>query len=278
MQCLITSLWGETSHIGNEVFFVTREGKSMSLAQKWEEYHKTKSRNIRNEIVKEYLAFVNYLVGRIIQIPPGMNREDLVQYGFYGLIEAVERYDPMQGAKFETYAAKRINGAIMDQIRNYGRANGGLSRSNVKKLKMVEASVRKLEQKHKRNPTHQEIAEDLQITIDEYYKLLADINQMAPVSLDDFVGSDQNISVGEVVKIDKNDTPEDIFMASERSQMLAKAIDELEEKEKIIFILYYYEKMTLGEIGDYLNLSESRISQLHKASLILLKNKLSGGN
>jgi RNA polymerase sigma factor for flagellar operon FliA len=207
-----------------------------------------------------------------------MNKEDLIQYGVCGLIEAVERFDPNQGAKFETYAAQRIRGAVLDQIRHYGKTSGGLSRSAMSKLKMVEKATRKLETELKRHPNSKEIADELNMSMDEYSKVLGEISYGTQISLDEMVGLDRNISAVEIIKNDNIAIPEDEIIDTESNKLLGEAINGLPEKENIIIYLYYYEEMTLKEIGEYLNLSESRISQLHTQAMLRLRNKLTGGD
>lgn len=244
----------------------------------WEEYLKTRSNKLRNEIVKEYTGFVKYLTGRVIQqLPPGLTKEDLVQYGIYGLIDAVERFDPKQGAKFETYASQRIRGAILDQVRYYGRAGGGLSRSSMEKSKMIERATKKLEEKHKRNPTSQEIADELGLEMKDYNKMLSDVSYGSQISLDQLIGTDQNTTAVQVIKNESVISPEEAAIEDETKDLLSMAIDELPEKEQKIIFLYYYDEMTLKEIGIYLGLSESRISQLHTQAMLRLRNKMTGG-
>lgn len=244
----------------------------------WDEYIKTRSRKVRNEIVKEYLKFVTFLVNKNIkELPPGLQKEDLLQYGICGLIEAVEKFDPQQGNKFESYATWRIQGAMVDQIRYFGRTGGGLSRSSIRKLKWVEETTKKLEIELGRHPSSQEIADTLGLTGDEYSKLLGDLSQGVQFSLDELVGQDEPVSVEQFIKNDRSKIPEDEYLLSERQEQLGIAIDELPENEKKVIVCYYYNDMKLAEIAQYLHLSEGRISQLHTQAMIRLRNKLSGG-
>jgi len=245
--------------------------------QLWDEYMKTKSPSVRNELVKRYIHFVGYLVGRIINQPQtGLTKDDLIQFGVCGLIDAIERFDPKQGAKFETYASIRIQGSIRDQIRYYGKYSGGLSRSAMSKSKMIDEAVKKLEKKLARHPSSKEVADELNVTMDEYTKLLSEIGVGIQISLDDMVGTGDNLSVVQVIKNESSVIPEEEYLHSENNELLAEAINDLPEKERLVIIYYYYEELTLKEIGHILNLSEGRISQLHGEAMKKLKIKLQG--
>lgn len=249
----------------------------MPVSELWEEYYKTKSKEIRNKIASEYLNFVNYLSSRMmVSFPPGLEKEDINQYGFFGLIEAIENYDLKQGAKFETYAAMIIKGRIMDRVRDYGKKTGGPSRTSVKKTKMIEKATKDLEESLGRHPTSQEIADELDLELKQYYKMLGEINVSTQMSLDKMVGQEENLATIEVVKNVNSIEPEERFINEENNSLLAKSIEELPEKERLIVTFYYYEELTLKEIGMLLNLSESRISQIHTQAMIRLRNRMQG--
>ena len=248
------------------------------LTTLWDEYIKTRSKEARNAIVKEYLGFVTSLVGRNMKtLPPGLQKEDLLQFGVCGLIEAVEKFDPNQGYKFETYATWRIQGAMIDQIRYFGKTGGGLSRSSMKKLKWVEETTKKLENELGRHPNSAEIAVALGVSDEEYTKILGELSQGVQFSLDELVGREEQVSVEQFIKNEKSKIPEDEFLLLERQELLGKAIDELPENEKKVVVCYYYNEMTLAEIANYLDRSEGRISQLHTQAMIRLRNKIAGG-
>lgn len=250
----------------------------MSVSELWEKYSKTKSRDIRNKIVEQYINFVSYLVARMmVQLPNGMDREDLFQYGVFGLIDAVERFEPKEGAKFETFAAIKIKGAIIDRIREYGKKGGGPSRTDIKKSKIIEKAIKKLEKEHGRNPNSNEIANELGLSLEEYNKLLGNISILTPVSLDKMVGLNDNLPAVEVIENVESVNPEDKVIKQEYYDRLAQEIEKLPPKEENIISLYYYHELTLKEIGKCMDLTEGRISQLHTQSLLRLKNKLSGG-
>lgn len=250
----------------------------MSVSNLWEEYSRTKSSDLRNRISTHYINFVKFLASRIIiPLPSGLEKEDLEQYGFFGLMEAIEKYDEQMGAKFETYAGKIINGRMIDRIRDYGKTSGGQTRTSVKKSKMLEEATKILEKKLGRHPTAQEIADEMDLTIEQYYKMLNDVGTYMQFSLDKMVGLNDNLPSIEVVKNENSVIPEEKVLKEERFELLEKAIDELPEKERMIVIFYYHEELTLKEIGNFFDLSESRISQLHTQAMIRLKSKMQGG-
>lgn len=251
----------------------------MTVSELWEEYSKTKSYETRNKIAEEYRNLLNVIVARImVPLPAGLEKEDLVQYGFFGLIEAIEKYDPNQDTKFETIAWKIINGRIIDRIRNYGKVTGGPSRTSVKKAKVIEAATRKLEAELGRHPTSAEIANEMNIPLESYYKMLNDISVNMQISLDKMVGIDEKMPTIEVVKNEKSVNPEEDLLHMERGEFLAKAIEELPEKERMVVTLYYYEELTLKEIGKLMNRVESRISQIHTQAILRLRSKFKGAD
>lgn len=251
----------------------------MTVSELWEEYSKTKNHETRNKIAAEYRNFIHWVVARImVPLPAGLEKEDLVQYGFFGLIEAIEKYDPNQGATFETFAGIIIKGRAMDRIRDYGKVSGGPSRTAVKKSKLIEAATRTLEKRLGRHPSSQEIATEMEISLDHYYKMLNDISVNMQISLDKMVGLDDNLPAIEVIKNDNSANPEEKLLNEEHGELVAKAIDELPEKERMVIIFYYYEGLTLKEIGNFLNRSESRISQIHTQAILRLRSKFKGAD
>jgi RNA polymerase sigma factor for flagellar operon FliA len=257
---------------------IMKESRDAYLKELWKSYRETGSIDVRNLLIAENMKFVKYLVKKVAdQKVPGIEQEDLIQLGVCGLMEAIERYDPMQGVKFETYASWRVQGAIIDQIRYYGKTNGGLSRSAIAKSKLVEETIKILERENKRHPSRQEIADKLGVSLDEFIKMLSDISIGVPLSLDDNVGSDDNISVLSVVKDERVLDPEESYILKEKQELLSSFIEQLPVKEKKVIRMYYYDKLTLKEIGKLMDRSESRISQLHTQALDRLKSKINGG-
>lgn len=243
----------------------------------WANYSKTKSREIRNEIIENYYKYVNYIVNRLmIKKPDGITRDDLVQLGLMGLMEAVDRYDYTVGAKFESFATKYIHGRIVDEIRKYVSANGGPTRTTLAKIKRVEEAIRHVENRIQRDASIQEIADELNLTIEDYYKLLGDITVATTLSLDKMVGVDENMSAMEVIPNDDSVEPEKELIKKEKVEKLIKEISALPPKEYRIIVSYYYEELTLKEISYQLGLTQGRISQLHANTLMRLKSRMEG--
>lgn len=240
----------------------------------WERYSKEKSSEIRNEIAENYINLVKYLAHRVIgTLPNGMDREDLIQYGYLGLFEAIEKYDSNKGA-FETYASFIIKGRLYDRIREYRRNSGGLSRTNINKMKEIEKATSELQKELGRSPSTEEIALKMGVDMNKYYKMLNDVGSTTMISLDKMVGIEENLSTMDIIKDNKQESPEEFLIKEERKKIIAESIEQLPRKERLIVELYYYEKLKLNDIGEILGLSESRISQLHTQAMLRLKTKL----
>ena len=251
----------------------------MSATLLWKEYKQTKSSDAMNRLVEHYFGFVRHLVGRmLIPIPVTMDKDDLIGYGVLGLMEAIERFDDSRGYKFESFASYRIQGAIRDQLRYDGKTVGGLGRSGREKAKRIQSAIAELEKRLCRHPTTNEIVSELGITFEEYSKLLFEINEERPLSLDRMIGGDKNLQAIDVVKDERSKSPDELYLQKHYEEELPLAIDRLPEKERLIISLYYYEELTLAEIAKVLNLSEGRISQLHSTAMLRLKNALTGGD
>jgi RNA polymerase sigma factor for flagellar operon FliA len=234
------------------------------LSKLWLEYQKGRNSQIREQLVERYLSLVKLVAGRVaISLPQYVDKDDLISNGFFGLLDAIERFDPARGIKFETYAVARIRGAILDAI----RAQDWVPTSIRQKAKQYEATLAKLENQLGRSATDEEIAGALGTSLDDLYTLLGQLNATTIVPLEEFVKaetpSNQQMNPSEQIEV------EDV------KQSLAKAIDKLSEKEKLVVTLYYYEGLTLKEISLIMKLSEARISQLHTKAIFRLRGVLS---
>ncbi|HOJ09600.1 MAG TPA: FliA/WhiG family RNA polymerase sigma factor [Clostridiales bacterium] len=238
----------------------------------WKQYADTKDILIRNKIIIKYLYLVKYIAGRMnIYFGSNIEYDDLVSFGVFGLIDAIDKFDISKGVKFETYASLRIRGAIIDSIRELDWVPRSLRQKN----KDLERIYCELETKEGRPPTDYEVAENMGITVEEYNKLLNEVNLVSLVSLDEFL--EQNFQIdSEMLHINGDDMPEYCFEISELKDYLGESIEKLPEKEKLVISLYYFEELTLKEIGAILKVSESRISQLHTKAILRLKGKLAG--
>ncbi len=238
----------------------------------WEEYGKTKSTEVREKIILEYAPLVKMVAGRLsMYLGYNVEYEDLVSYGIFGLIDAIDKFDALKDVKFETYASLRIRGAILDQIRKMD----WIPRTIRQKQKKIDAAIREIETKYGRSATDEEIASSLGITNDEYVDWQSQMKVTNVVSLNEF------LEQGSEIPTDNNynrsaqfDGPEEVIERDELKNILAESLELLTEKEKKVIVLYYYEELTLKEISSILEVSESRISQLHTRALQKMREKL----
>lgn len=224
-----------------------------------------------------YAPLVKHVANRVaIGLPSSLDVDDLISYGFFGLADALERFDPGREVKFETYASRRIRGSMIDGL----RALDWVPRSVRQKAKEIEGAISELEGEYGRQPEDHEIAGRLGISLKEYHARLRDVKSVALVSLDDIWSSgegddDGNLSLGQMVQDNNVIDPASVAADAELKRILADAIDRLPERERLIISLYYYEELTLKEIGEVLSVSESRVSQLHTRAMLRLRAALS---
>lgn len=242
------------------------------LTALWEEYLKDKTNKAaRDTLIVQYIYLIRYVVGRVkVTLPATISIEDIAGYGVEGLINAIERYSPQKNTRFETYALIRIRGAILDRI----RAQDFLPRSVRKKIKDIKAAQEKLKQDLGRMPTTTEVANYLDMEADKVNQLLAEDTTMT--SLYDKRGNtDDSVEIIDTIQDENKLNPQEKAEEQNVKQELEKALKRLPERERIIMVLYYQENMTLKEIGETINMSESRVCQLHAQGIMKLKNILS---
>ena len=242
------------------------------LTALWEEYLKDKTNKAaRDTLIVQYIYLIRYVVGRVkVTLPATISIEDIAGYGVEGLINAIERYSPQKNTRFETYALIRIRGAILDRI----RAQDFLPRSVRKKIKDIKAAQEKLKQDLGRMPTTTEVANYLNMEPDKVNQLLAEDTTMT--SLYDKRGNtDDSVEIIDTIQDENKLNPQEKAEEQNVKQELEKALKRLPERERIIMVLYYQENMTLKEIGETINMSESRVCQLHAQGIMKLKNILS---
>lgn len=236
----------------------------------WQQYQKTKDAKIKDELIVEYAHLVKYVASRLsLMVGQYVDFDDLVGYGVFGLIDAVEKFDYDKGYKFETYASLRIRGSIIDNIRKLD----WVPRSIRQISKDVEKAYSSLENELGREPSDKEMADRLNVSEDEVKEMIKKSAVSSVMSLDEY--TEQNN--GQVnIKDDINNgfSPEKELDKSEVRQMLINALDSLTEKEKIVVNLYYYDELTLKEISKVLEVSESRVSQIHSKAILKLNTKL----
>lgn len=236
----------------------------------WDDYAKTKSPEIREKIILEYAPLVKLVAGRLsMYLGYNVEYDDLVSYGIFGLIDAIDKYDNMKAVKFETYASLRIRGAILDQIRKMD----WIPRTIRQKQKKIDTAIKEIEASMGRAATDEEIAKSLGISEDEYTDWQSQMKITGVVSLNEFMESGSEVPA-EQNNQHRFDSPEEVIEKEELKQVLAQALELLTEKEKKVILLYYYEDLTLKEISNVLEVSESRISQLHTRALQKLKGKM----
>jgi RNA polymerase sigma factor for flagellar operon FliA len=243
----------------------------------WLEFSRTKDPGIRDRLILTYAPLVKYVAGRLGSgLPAHVDEGDLVSYGLLGLINAIERFDPTRDIKFETYAISRIKGAIIDEL----RALDWVPRSVRSRARDIERAIAELEAKLGRAPTDEEIAGKVGITVEELEDSLTEISRSSIAALDELWtvsgdGGDQ-VSLLDTIEDTDGPNPQDALAQTELREALGEAIARLPEREKLVVTLYYYEELTLREIGEVLGVTESRVSQLHTKAILRLKARLLG--
>src|SRR5512133_1757299 len=242
----------------------------------WREYAKTKDQGVRDRLILTYAPLVKYVAGRLGSgLPAHVDENDLVSYGLLGLIGAIERFDPDRDIKFETYAIARIRGSIIDEL----RALDWVPRSVRSRARELERAIASLEAKLGRAPTDEEIAQKVGISVDELEESLTDISRSSIAALDELwsvSGEGDQVSLLDTIEDETGPRPEAALDETEMREALADAISRLPEREKLVVTLYYYEELTLREIGEVLGVTESRVSQLHTKAILRLKARLAG--
>ena len=242
----------------------------------WRRFKRTGVKGDRDRLILTYAPLVKYVAGRLGSgLPAHVDEGDLISYGLLGLISAIERYDPDRDIKFETYAIVRIKGAIIDEL----RALDWVPRSVRSRAREIERAIAELEAKVGRAPTDEEIAHKIGISQDELEESLTDISRSSIAALDELWsgGADgDQVSLLDTIEDQAGPRPADALDETEVRETLADAIARLPEREKLVITLYYYEELTLREIGEVLGVTESRVSQLHTKAVLRLRSRLSG--
>jgi RNA polymerase sigma factor for flagellar operon FliA len=245
------------------------------VAEDWRLFKAGGDRLVRERLILHYAPLVTSVAARVgMRLPAMVEQADLVSYGMFGLIDAIEKYEPGRSVKFETYASSRIRGAIIDEL----RAMDWIPRSVRTKARAVDRAYAELESELHRVPTESEVASRLQIEVRELRALFTQLSTVNVAALDELLGGGEDrgdrLSLLDTLGDDRTPDPETSFEAQETKFLLARAIDQLGEREKLVLVLYYYEGMTLAEIGRVLGVTESRISQMHTAAMLRLRTSL----
>ena len=246
------------------------------LAELWTDYVAGPDPGLRDRLILHYAPLVKYVAGRVGSgLPAHVEQADLVSYGTFGLIDAITRYEPTREVKFESYAMARIRGAIIDELRN----TDWIPRSVRMKARAFERAVAELEARLQRTPTDEEVAGVLDMDVEEVRKFLGQLSLVNVVALDELLTDDDggSPSLGDTLQDSSALDPQAMAEHGEARQLLARAVEQLPEREKVVVSLYYFEGLTLADIGRVLGVTESRICQMHTKAVLQLRGKLAEG-
>jgi len=239
----------------------------------WADYKASRAQDLRDKLIIQYSPLVKYVAGRVgVGLPRNVEQSDLVSFGVFGLIDAIEKFDPARGYKFETYAIARIKGAILDELRSID----WVPRSVRSKARTLERAMGKLEAEHHRAPTDDEVADEMGVTPQQLQTTLSQISFVGVAALDEMLSGGErgeSVTLGDTVA-DKGDGPMGVYEVEEMRQILAESINRMPEREKIVLTLYYYEGLTLAEIGRVLGVTESRVCQIHTKAVLQLRSRI----
>jgi RNA polymerase sigma factor for flagellar operon FliA len=248
-----------------------------AIAELWSEYKAAGAPDARERLIIHYSPLVKFVAGRVAAgLPQSIEQSDLVSYGIFGLIDAIDKFDPGRGFKFETYAISRIKGAIIDELRQID----WVPRSVRAKARSIERAISKLENELKRSPEDAEVAAELDMTEAELAGVLSQISFTGLVALDELLGGANagdrpgGATYLDTVVADGAHDPVHAFEVDEMKHLLADAINRMADRERLVLTLYYYEGLTLAEIGDVLGVTESRVCQIHTKAILQLRGRM----
>ena len=239
----------------------------------WEDYKQTGDQRVRDQLIVRYSPLVKFVAGRVSAgLPHSIDQADLVSYGMFGLIDAIEKFDMNRNIKFETYAITRIKGAIIDELRSID----WVPRSVRAKARSVEQAYASLEASLGRSPSDAEVASELNIAETDLQQIFSQISYIGIVALDEVISGGErgeSATLGDTLA-DRGEGPMAAFEVEEMKQILAGAINRLGDREKIVLSLYYYENLTLAQIGEVLGVTESRVCQIHTKAIMQLRGRM----
>lgn len=252
-----------------------RLGDVDPVQEAWDDYKASASTAARDALILHYSPLVKYVAGRVaVGLPANIDQADLMSYGIFGLIDAIDKYDTERGIKFETYAINRIRGSIIDEL----RAIDWVPRSVRFKAREVEKAYQALENKLKRPPSDDEIAGEMGITKDELNHTYSQLANVSMVALDELMtaegGGGDKLSLMETLEDANTVGPVEAFEDQEMKGILTEAVNKLPERERLVVTLYYYEGLTLAQIGQVLGVTESRICQMHTKAVLSLRGRI----
>jgi RNA polymerase sigma factor for flagellar operon FliA len=248
------------------------EPQEQELQELWTEFKSSGDERAREWLILHYSPLVKFVAGRVgAGLPKNVDHADLVSYGTFGLIDAVDKFEPERGFKFETYAVNRIKGAILDEL----RALDWVPRSVRSRAREIQRTMAELNHTLQRTPTEEEVAESMEVPLDTLRSHLGEIANLGFVALDELLNPSENASgsMTDVLPDSGAIDPSGSFEKEETRYMLADSINRLPDRERLVLTLYYYEGLTLAEIGGVLNVTESRICQIHTKAVMSLRNR-----
>ena len=249
------------------------ERSEQDLQELWDRFKSTSDAGAREGLILHYSALVKFVAGRLrAGLPRSVDPQDLISYGTFGLIDAIDKFDLERGYKFETYAVNRIKGAILDEL----RALDWVPRSVRARAREIQRSLAELEHAMQRTPTDQELAEHMSIAVETLQDHLSEISTLGFVALDELLnpGERDSASVRDMLADPRAPDPSGSFEKQETRYLLADSINRLPDRERLVVTLYYYEGLTLAEIGRVLSVTESRVCQIHTKAVMSLRNRL----
>jgi RNA polymerase sigma factor for flagellar operon FliA len=244
---------------------------SDGVSDLWAAYHEEPTRDRRDRLILHYSPLVKYVAGRVgVGLPQNVEQSDLVSYGIFGLIDAIEKFDQGRGYKFETYAISRIKGAILDELRSID----WVPRSVRAKGRAVERAFSKLEATLRRSPSEGELAVELGYTEVQLQQVLGQLSLTGMAALDEMLGDRSDSTTLADTIADQAEGPGQLLELRETRGQLAEAIERMPEREKVVLTLYYFENLTLAQIGQVLKVTESRVSQIHTKAVLQLRSRM----
>jgi len=249
------------------------EPSEQDIAEHWRRFKETGDQTAREGLILHYSPLVKFVAGRVgVGLPRNVEQSDLTSYGMFGLIDAIDKFEPERNIKFETYAVNRIKGAILDEL----RALDWVPRSVRARAREIQRSLDELEHRLKRTASEDELAEHMSLPLETLQTQLGEIAGLGFVALDELVdpGERGSATMGDLLADPRAGEPGSSFEQQENRYFLTDAINRLPERERLVITLYYYEGLTLAEIGDVLGVTESRICQIHTKSVMSLRNRM----
>jgi RNA polymerase sigma factor for flagellar operon FliA len=241
------------------------------LSDLWALFKSSADPQAREALILQYSPLVKFVAGRVaVGLPRNVDQSDLVSNGVFGLIDAIDKFEPERGFKFETYAINRIKGSILDGL----RALDWVPRSVRSRAREIERSLSELEHRIHRTPSDEELAHHMDVDVEAVRTTLAEMSNLGIVALDELVGPESSSSLVDFLPDPSGLGPEAAFQAEETRHLLGDAINRLPDRERLVVTLYYFEGLTLAEIGEVLGVTESRVCQIHAKSVLSLRNRM----